>query len=158
MSTHAVFMLIKSATHWQLTRIRDLEGWLRIVLTSVFGPHVRFARGWDGRCARVRTGSDRAGWSPFLDAEVVWDGEDSRRPVAFAAGTPAVSTTACSRWSTPVHWGWWLPGTIHRGPSGRFPALVIRPVISATAVASSSASVIIHPQLNSTFRRGPGRV
>ena len=65
---------------------------------------------------------------------------------------------------------------IHRSPSGQFPALVIRPVISATSLsgsavpswpvpgfhasagtcrmASSSATVIIHPQVNSKTRRG----
>ena len=65
---------------------------------------------------------------------------------------------------------------IERSPSGQFPALVSRPVISAASlsssaapscpvpgfhappgtcrIASSSAAVIIHPQVNSTARRG----
>ena len=34
-----------------------------------------------------------------------------RRPMALAVRTPAVSTTACSRWTTSMYWGWWLPGT-----------------------------------------------
>ena len=68
---------------------------------------------------------------------------------------------------------------IHRRPSGQFPARLIRPVISATSlsssivpswqvpgfhapagtcrIASSSAAVIIHPLVNSTFRRAEDR-
>jgi hypothetical protein len=122
---------------------------------------------------------------------------------------------ACSRCSTSMTWGWWLPGTpgipaagmfmqmieyrhpvafskavrflacrragfvrrtIHRSPSGHRPARLIRCVISATClssctspswsrpgcqavagsilIASSSAGVIIHPQVNGTVRRG----
>ena len=66
--------------------------------------------------------------------------------------------------------------TIHRSPSGQFPARLIRPVISAAClsssirpswpmpgfhapagtcrIASSSAAVIIQPQVNSRIRRG----
>ena len=33
-----------------------------------------------------------------------------RRPMALAVRTPAVSTTACSRCTTSMYWGWWLPG------------------------------------------------
>ena len=34
-----------------------------------------------------------------------------RRPMALAVRTPAVSTTACSRCTASMYWGWWLPGT-----------------------------------------------
>jgi hypothetical protein len=30
--------------------------------------------------------------------------------MAFAVRTPPVSTTACSRWTASMYWGWWLPG------------------------------------------------
>ena len=40
----------------------------------------------------------------------VFDGR-FRRPMAFAVRTPSVSTTACSRWTTSMYCGWWLPGT-----------------------------------------------
>jgi hypothetical protein len=43
-----------------------------------------------------------------------------RRPMALAARTPAVSTTACSRWTTSMYWGWWLPGTSLIPLSGMF--------------------------------------
>ena len=68
---------------------------------------------------------------------------------------------------------------IQRRPPGQFPARPIRPVISATSLsssalpswavpgfhascgtcrmASSSAAVIIHPQVNSTIFRGEDR-
>ena len=31
--------------------------------------------------------------------------------MALAVRTPLVSTTACSRCTTSMYWGWWLPGT-----------------------------------------------
>ena len=34
-----------------------------------------------------------------------------RSPMALAVRTPPVSTTACSRWTVSMYWGWWLPGT-----------------------------------------------
>ena len=44
----------------------------------------------------------------------------SRRPMALAVRTPPVSTTACSRWTTSMYWGWWLPGTPPIPVSGMF--------------------------------------
>ncbi len=38
-------------------------------------------------------------------------GRRFRRPRVLAVRTPAVSTTACSRWATSMYCGWWLPGT-----------------------------------------------
>ena len=49
----------------------------------------------------------------------VFDGK-LRRPIDFAVRTPPVSTTACSRWTTSMYWGWWLPGTPPIPPSGIF--------------------------------------
>ena len=43
-----------------------------------------------------------------------------RRPMALAVRTPAVSTTACSRWTMSMYWGWWLPGTPAIPVSGMF--------------------------------------
>ena len=31
--------------------------------------------------------------------------------MALAVRTPLVSTAACSRWTTSMYCGWWLPGT-----------------------------------------------
>jgi hypothetical protein len=40
--------------------------------------------------------------------------------MALAVRTPAVSTQACSRWTTSMYWGWWLPGTPGIPVSGMF--------------------------------------
>ena len=43
-----------------------------------------------------------------------------RSPMALAVRTPPVSTTACSRCTTSMYWGWWLPGTPPMPESGMF--------------------------------------
>jgi hypothetical protein len=55
---------------------------------------------------------------PRLTCQVL-DGR-LRRPMAFAARTSSVSTTACSRCTTSMYWGWWLPGTPSMPLSGMF--------------------------------------
>ena len=42
------------------------------------------------------------------------------RPMASAVRTPAVTMQACSRCSTSMNCGWWLPGTPLIQASGMF--------------------------------------
>ena len=48
----------------------------------------------------------------------------ARSPMALAVRTPPVSTTACSRWTTLTHCGWWLPGTPPMPESGMFVQMI----------------------------------
>ena len=46
------------------------------------------------------------------------------QPMALAVRTPQVSTTACSRWTTSMYCGWWLPGTPPIPLSGMFVQMI----------------------------------
>ena len=124
-------------------------------------------------CSRWRTSMYWGWWLPgtplIPPSGMLVQMMEYRQPVSFSQ---AVRFLICRR--DGFTWR-----TIHRRPSGQFSALVIRCVISATALssptlpswavpgfhapagrslmASSSAAVIIHPQVNRTFRRGERR-